>query len=165
MLNPSRKVAMSPRQLQQTFFSWIFRWIDKYGFPTVAIVFLYFDFIYPMKEERKEMTAVISTIVVTQAKMTEQIVENQKKTLENQDKIMSNQKDIINLSKLMIRMLEEHNIKIHIAPEDREKELRKFLEENECMLDTESNTEAPKSLNLTRNKSESSDLLDPSRVH
>lgn len=152
---------MSPGQLQQSLIGYILKWIDKYGFPTVAIVLLYFDFIQPLKEERKEMQVILSQIIATQAKVTEQIVENQKITISNQHQIMSNQKDIMNSSRTMIRMLEEHNLKVHVSPEEREEELRKYLDKNECMLDPESQLEIREHLNLT----ESPEILDLSKVH
>lgn len=158
-LNLSKRFNMTPRQAQQNLIGWVFKWIDKYGFPTVAIVFLYFDFIYPMKEERREMTKVVSQVVATQAKMTDQIVENQRLTIENQHQIINNQKDIMNSSRTMIRILEEHNLEIHTKPEDREKELRKFLERGECLADPELQLEVLEHLNLT------TDLLESTKVN
>lgn len=117
----------------------IFGWINRYGLPTVAVVFMYFNFIYPMKAEREEMSRSLNTLALVQLRMSEQIADVQKDIISNQRTMLDNQKDIFNSNKRIIRLLEEHNLKEHTDPADREEQRRKYLEENECLLESPMN--------------------------
>lgn len=117
-------------------YGWAINWINRYGFPTVAVVFLYFDFIRPLKDERNEFNQTITSVMSNQTKLIEQLVDyqatnlkKQEALLSNQEKMMKNQEAVIDsvkaLSEYMKGFIEAEKILKQTEP-------RKIQDPNEC---------------------------------